>query len=60
MRFIMTLVWAFLLSVMLVYVVGAMAGAAFNFSLSLLLTFVFAILIFLLSSLIPDEPVEKH
>ncbi|MBE3568707.1 MAG: YjzD family protein [Bacillales bacterium] len=60
MRFIMTLVWAFLLSVMLVYVVGAMAGAAFNFNLSLLLTFVFAILIFLLSSLIPDEPVEKH
>ena len=60
MRFIMTLVWAFLLSLMLVYVVGAMAGATFNFSLSLLLTFVFAILIFLLSSLIPDEPVEKH
>jgi hypothetical protein len=58
MRYIWTIFWAFLLSQMLVYVVGSMQGVAFNFMTGVLLSIVFSVAIVLLGDAgIPDE---KH
>ncbi|WP_312095537.1 YjzD family protein [Niallia sp.] len=56
----MTIFWTFLLSQMLVYVVGSMNGVPFNFSMGLILTAVFSVLVFILSALIPDEPTHEE
>ncbi|WP_249878974.1 YjzD family protein [Niallia circulans] len=55
----MTIFWTFLLAQMLVYVVGSMNGIPFNFSMGLILTAVFSVLVFILSAIIPDEPAHE-
>lgn len=60
MRFFWTFFWAFLLTEMLTYVVSSMSGAAFDFKLGAILSVGITILIFVMSTIIPNEPVEKH
>jgi len=55
----MTIFWTFLLSQMLVYVVGSMNGVAFNFTTGLILTAVFSVLVFIISAIIPEEPQQE-
>lgn len=60
MRFFWAFFWSFLLVQMLTYVVSSMNGVAFDFTLGSLLAVGVTVLIFVVSSLIPNEPVEKH
>ncbi|GGE72257.1 YjzD family protein [Priestia taiwanensis] len=60
MRYFWTLFWAFALSNMFAYVVGAMKGMAYDFQLACTLTVIFTVGVILLSSIIPNEPVEQH
>jgi hypothetical protein len=45
---------------MLVYVVGSMVGSTYNFNLGALLTVVVSVMVYVLSAVLPNEPVEKH
>lgn len=45
---------------MLVYVVGSMNGVPFSFTMGLILTVVFSLLVFLISAIIPDEPTHQE
>ncbi|HZG71628.1 MAG TPA: YjzD family protein [Chondromyces sp.] len=60
MQFIMTFVWTFLLTEMLTYVVSSMNGLPFHFETGLLLSVLATVLVFVLSAIIPNDPVEKH
>ena len=62
MKFIMTFIWSFLLVSTLNYVVSSVADVPFNFQLGAILSLVFAALIFVITTIIPDEPVvhENH
>ena len=61
MQFIGTLFWSFLLISLLNYVVSAVQNVDFNFMLGVYMSVVVAILIFIISSIIPDAPAaEKH
>lgn len=60
MHYIMTFFWTFLLSEMVVYVVSSMNGAAFHFETGVLIAVVVTILLFVLTALIPNDPIEKH
>jgi hypothetical protein len=59
-RYFWTLFWTFLLVQMLTYVVSSMNGAEFDFKLGSILAVVVTILLFIVSSVIPNEPAEKH
>lgn len=60
MRFFWTFFWSFLLVEMLTYVVSSMLGVAFDLKTGAILAVCVTILIFVVSSIIPNEPVEKH
>ncbi|MGG3469811.1 DUF2929 family protein [Neobacillus pocheonensis] len=60
MRFFWTFFWLFLLVQMLTYVVSSMNGVGFDFKLGSILAVAVTVLVFVVSSLIPNEPVEKH
>lgn len=60
MQYIMTFFWTFLLSEMVVYVVSSMNGAAFHFETGVLIAVVVTVLLFILTALIPNDPIEKH
>lgn len=60
MQYIMTFFWTFLLSEMVVYVVSSMNGAAFHFETGVLIAIVVTVLLFILTALIPNDPIEKH
>ncbi|MDN3015094.1 DUF2929 family protein [Paenibacillus sp. BSR1-1] len=60
MRFFWTFFWLFLLVQMLTYVVSSMNGVAFDVKVGSILAIAVTILVFVVSSLIPNEPVEKH
>lgn len=60
MQYIMTFFWTFLLSEMVVYVVSSMNSAAFHFETGFLISVVVTILLFILTALIPNDPIEKH
>lgn len=61
MQFIGTLFWSFLLISLLNYVVSAVQNVDFDFMLGVYMSVVVAILIFIISSIIPDAPAaEKH
>lgn len=62
MKFVIALVWSFLLVTMLNYVVSSVAAVPFNFELGAILSLGFAALIFLISAIIPNDPVthEHH
>ncbi|CRK83482.1 YjzD family protein [Neobacillus massiliamazoniensis] len=60
MRFFWTFFWSFLLVEMLTYVVSSMIGVGFDFKIGAILSVCVTILIFVASTIIPNEPVEKH
>ncbi|MCA1056755.1 YjzD family protein [Rossellomorea aquimaris] len=60
MRFFFTFFWAFLLSMMLTYVVSSMNGFAFHFETGLMLSIVITVLLFVITTIIPNDPVEDH
>lgn len=62
MQYIMTVIWSFILVTMLNYVVSSVNGVKFNFEHGLYMTIPAAIIIILITKVIPDEPVaaEHH
>lgn len=60
MQYIMTFVWTLVLSEMVVYVVSSMNGAPFHVETGVLIAVVATILLFILTALIPNDPIEKH
>ncbi|TWT04864.1 YjzD family protein [Planomicrobium sp. CPCC 101079] len=61
MRFIGTFLWSFLLISLLNYVVSAVQNVHFDFMNGLYISLVVSVLIFVISSIIPDSPApEKH
>lgn len=61
MKFIMTFVWSFLLVSMLNYVAGAIANIpTFDFTTGIIVSLVLSIMIFVITAIIPDEPVAEH
>lgn len=63
MKYIMTFLWSFLLVSMLNYVVSSVLGAEFNFNNGAFISVIFAVLVFIISAIIPNEAndtVEHH
>ncbi|PSL28384.1 Protein of unknown function (DUF2929) [Planomicrobium soli] len=61
MQFIGTFFWSFLLISLLNYVVSAVQNVHFDFMLGVYISLAVSILIFIISSIIPDSPTqEKH
>ncbi|MCM3358921.1 MULTISPECIES: DUF2929 family protein [unclassified Psychrobacillus] len=62
MQYVMTVIWTLILVTMLNYVVGSVNGVEeFNFFHGLYMAIPAAIIIILITKVIPDEPVEaKH
>lgn len=62
MKFVFTFVWSFLLVTTLNYVVSSVNNVEFQFAFGAILSVFVAILIFIISSIIPNEPVvhEEH
>lgn len=59
-RYFWTFFWALLLVEMVTYVVSSMTGTAFNVQVGAVLAVVVTILVYAISAMIPNEPVEKH
>lgn len=59
MKYIMTIIWSFILVTMLNYVVSSVNGVDFDFFPGLYMTIPAAIIIILITKVIPDEPVES-
>jgi uncharacterized membrane protein len=59
-RYFWTFFWAFLLVQMLTYVVSSMVGTTYNFETGAILAVVVTIMVYVVSAIIPNEPVEKH
>ncbi|ARF15139.1 DUF2929 domain-containing protein [Sporosarcina sp. P3] len=55
MHYIMTFVWSFLLVAMLNYVAGSIGGNAFDFMAGVTVSIVLAILVLIITTIIPDE-----
>ncbi|HSJ37872.1 MAG TPA: DUF2929 family protein [Planococcus sp. (in: firmicutes)] len=61
MQFIGTFFWSLLLISLLNYVVSAVQNVDFNFMLGIYMSVVVSILIFIISTIIPEAPAaEKH
>ncbi|KAB2337196.1 YjzD family protein [Cytobacillus depressus] len=60
MRFFWTLFWTFLLVQMLTYVVSSMIGIAFDFKTGSILGVAATIVIFIVTTILPEGPVEKE
>jgi predicted PurR-regulated permease PerM len=61
MQYIGTFFWSFLLISLLNYVVSAVQNVHFDFMLGVYISIVVSILIFVISSIIPDGPApEEH
>ncbi|MGM0753448.1 MAG: DUF2929 family protein [Bacillota bacterium] len=60
MRFFWMFFWAFALTEMLTYVVSSMNGTAFHFETGLILSVCVTVLVFIITLVLPNEPVEKH
>ncbi|AIM17416.1 MULTISPECIES: YjzD family protein [Neobacillus] len=60
MRYFWTFFWTFLLVEMLTYVVSSMSSVAFDFKTGALVSVIVTILIIVATTLIPNEPVQKH
>jgi hypothetical protein len=58
-RYFWTLIWTFLLVHMLTYVVSSMIGVNYDFSTANILGAAVTILILIVPSVLPDEPVEN-
>jgi predicted PurR-regulated permease PerM len=62
MKYVLTFVWSFFLVTLLNYVVSSVNGVEFNFALGAIISVIVAVLILVISSILPDEPVahEHH
>jgi hypothetical protein len=60
MRYFWTLFWTFLLVQMLNYVVSSMTGVTYDFMTGNILAVIVTVLIFVVSAIIPNDPVEQH
>ncbi|MEH7181219.1 YjzD family protein [Neobacillus vireti] len=61
MRYFWTFFWTFLLVQMLSYVVSSMTeGGVFDFRTGAIISVAVAILIIIATSVIPNEPAQKH
>ena len=60
MRYFWTLLWTFLLVQMLNYVVSSMNGTTYDFNTGTILAVIVTVLIFVVSLIIPNDPVEDH
>ncbi|WP_442600318.1 YjzD family protein [Neobacillus sp. D3-1R] len=60
MRYFWTFFWTFLLVQMLNYVVSSMSGTEFNFVTGTILAVIVTVLLFIVSLIIPNDPVEHH
>ncbi|WP_019414146.1 YjzD family protein [Paenisporosarcina sp. TG20] len=62
MKLVFTLVWSFLLVSTLNYVVSSVNAVPFDFKLGAILSVGFAVMIYIISSIIPNDPVthENH
>ncbi|PLT33860.1 YjzD family protein [Bacillus sp. V5-8f] len=59
MRYLWTVIWSFILTHMLTYVVSSMLGSSYNLNTANTLSVAVAVLIFVVTAIIPDEPVEN-
>jgi hypothetical protein len=59
-RFFWTFFWAFLLTQMLTYVVSSMNGLTYHFGTGFILSIGITILLFVITLIIPNDPVENH
>jgi hypothetical protein len=59
-RYLATFFWAFLLVQMLSYVVSSMMGAEYHFETGALLAVIATVLIYVVPTILPNDPVEKH
>ncbi|KYG91228.1 YjzD family protein [Metasolibacillus sp. FSL H7-0170] len=57
MQYIMTFIWSFLLVSMLTYVVSSILGVDPNFGLAAILSVAVSILVFIISAIIPNDPI---
>ncbi|WP_042471228.1 YjzD family protein [Bacillus ndiopicus] len=57
MQYIMTFIWSFLLVSMLTYVVSSILGVVPNFGLAAILSVAVSILVFIVSAIIPNDPI---
>jgi predicted PurR-regulated permease PerM len=57
MQYIITFFWSFLLITMLNYVVSSVLGVEFNFVAGAIISLVFSVLVFIITAVIPNEPV---
>lgn len=55
MKYIMTLIWSFLLISMLTYVVSSVLGAEYSFSTGAIISVIFTVLVWIITSVIPNE-----
>lgn len=55
MHYIMTFVWSFLLVSMLNYVAGSIVGTSFDFMAGVTVSIVLAIIVLIITAIIPDE-----
>lgn len=55
MHYIMTFVWSFLLVAMLNYVAGSIVGVGFDFMAGVTVSLVLAVLVLIITAVIPDE-----
>ena len=62
MKLVFTLIWSFLLITMLNYVVSSVANVPFDFQLGAIISLGVAVVIYIISTIIPNEPVvqENH
>ena len=62
MQYIIAFVWSFLLISMLNYVVSSVLNVPFDFMTGVIVSVAFAVVIFIIAAIIPNEPVEhaKH
>lgn len=62
MKLVLTLIWSFLLITMLNYVVSSVANVPFDFQLGVIISLGVTAVIYILSVIIPNEPVvhENH
>ena len=60
MRFFWTFFWAFLLMHMASYVLASMQGATYEFGVTSIVALIVAVLIIIIGSILPNDPVEHH
>lgn len=59
MRFLVTLFWVFLLIHMAAYVGSSMIGATYEFTNASIVAVIFTIIVFVVSTILPNDPVEE-